>query len=85
MTVLPSLEIVETAPENLGVIRRRRRSDTEIHVGVFAEARAGRKTRYSAYTRDYSPQWKGCCEHTVEAGPDVKKRAIEQHKTECVK
>lgn len=38
----------------------------QFRVGVFSDT-GKRKRRYRAYVRDYNPQWKGCCEHTVEA------------------
>lgn len=50
-------------------------------VGVFPH-QGSRKMKYAAYTRDYNPQWTGCCEHLVTAssGPEAKKIAIESHK-----
>lgn len=52
-------------------------------VGIFPH-QGKTKVKYMAYTRDYNPQWRGCCEHTVEAanGTEAKKRAIEAHKSE---
>lgn len=40
---------------------------------------------YMAYTRWYTPQWPGCCEHTVMAinGTEAKKIAIKEHKENC--
>lgn len=66
-----AIEIVGS--ENLGIIRRRKRSDLEIRVGVFSHKRRSGTVFYTAYSRDYNPHWEGCCEHTVEAGPDAKK------------
>ena len=57
-----------------------------VKVGVFTEERPGRTTRISAYTRDYSSEWKGCCEHLVpeEQRKDAKKIAIAEHKARCM-
>jgi hypothetical protein len=55
----------------------------EVKVGIFSWRGSSGKMLYNAYTVWYNPQWKGCCEHIVERGPDAKKRAIEQHKQEC--
>lgn len=57
-----------------------------IRVGVFGDVRASSKPYYRAYTTWYNPEWKGCCEHQVEAinGTEAKKLAIEQHKEQCV-
>jgi hypothetical protein len=55
-----------------------------VKVGVFPPDADTRF--YRAYTRWYNPQWKGCCEHTVEAvnGTAAKKLAIEEHKERCL-
>lgn len=52
-------------------------------VGVFPH-QGKTKVRYMAYTRDYNPQWQGCCEHEVEAmdGEQAKKLAILAHRYE---
>ena len=57
-----------------------------IKVGVFGDVRASGKPYYMAYTTWYNPQWKGCCEHTVEAinGTAAKKAAIREHKEQCL-
>jgi hypothetical protein len=55
-------------------------------VGVFPhEGKA--KTKYTAYTLWYSPEWKGCCEHEViaDTGAKAKILAIEDHKINCLK
>ena len=55
-------------------------------VAVFLHERephgSPRAPLYLAYLRDYSPSWKGCCLHRVEAarGADAKTIAIAQHK-----
>lgn len=43
-------------------------------------------TRFNAYTTWYNPNWKGCCEHTVDAinGTEAKKLAIQEHKEHCI-
>lgn len=53
-------------------------------VGVFPEFREKTgKYRFSAYLRDYSPEWDGCIEVKVNAanGKEAKKKAIELVKT----
>ena len=52
-------------------------------VGVFPH-QGKKRVRYMAYTRDYNPQWKGCCEHEVEAvnGTRAKFLAIMAHQDE---
>lgn len=54
-------------------------------VGVFPQ-RLKRGIRFNAYLRDYSPQWQGCCQHSVSAefGWEAKEKAISEHKTKCV-
>lgn len=56
---------------------------SKIKVGVFPR-QGEKKIRYMAYTRDYNPQWPGCCEHLVDAanGTEAKAKAIEAHKAE---
>lgn len=60
-----------------------------IKVGVFPFGKnydAGRKpTQFNAYTTWYNSEWKGCCEHTIEAvnGTEAKKLAIAEHKENC--
>ncbi len=53
-------------------------------VGVFREERK-RSPLYRAYTIWFSPDWKGCCVHTVEAsrGTLAKHIAIAEHKAKC--
>jgi len=53
---------------------------------VFGDVRASGKPLYMAYTTWYNPQWKGCCEHEVEAvnGTEAKKIAVEEHKKHCL-
>jgi hypothetical protein len=73
----------ELNPETLGDDDPRRPLKL-IKVGVFPFDE--RNTRFSAYTTWYNPQWKGCCEHKVEAlnGTEAKKLAIAEHKERCV-
>lgn len=58
----------------------------EFKVGVFTR-QGKRKKLFSAYTLWYDPEWKGCCEHIVEAknGTEAKKLAIKEHKEKCLK
>jgi hypothetical protein len=55
-----------------------------IKVGIFPFDE--RNTRFMAYTTWYNPQWKGCCEHEVEAvnGTEAKRLAIQEHKERCL-
>ena len=54
-------------------------------VGVF-EHPGPRRIRLRSYVREYSTQWPGCCEHTVEAdtGREAKRRAEDEHRSRCL-
>lgn len=53
-------------------------------VGVFDDD-LHPKRKPMAYTRAYSPDWPGCCEHRLVArtGAEAKKMAIAEHVINC--
>lgn len=58
----------------------------EIKIAVFEHQRK-KSIRLHAYSRDYNSQWKGYCEHIVEAknGTEAKKIAKKEHREKCMK
>jgi hypothetical protein len=57
----------------------------QFHVGVFEHPKK-RSVMLMAYTRDYNPQWSGCCLHEVEApnGSEAKRIAMAEHRERCM-
>ena len=55
-------------------------------VGVFEQQRS-KSVRLLAYTIEYNPEWKGCCEHIVvaESGAEAKRMAMKEHRENCIK
>lgn len=60
-------------------------SERNYRVGVFP-FQGKKKMRFNAYTLWYNADWEGCCEHEVLAatGTEAKKKAIEEHKNNCL-
>lgn len=77
------MTLVEVGPERISLPKKVKGFIT---VGVFTrEGKRGGK-QFSAYSRDYNPEWPGCCEHLVpeESRKDAKKIAVAEHRARCL-